>query len=54
MHFSLFANETSGVWGEHALELVTEIARRAEHCLSRPLAVDRFPGNSTPGNFALN
>jgi len=26
--FSLYAIETSGVWGEHALELVTEIGRR--------------------------
>ena len=26
--FSPFAIETSGVWGEHALELVTEIGRR--------------------------
>jgi len=25
--FSPFATETSGVWGEHALDLVTEIGR---------------------------
>jgi len=66
VNFSPFAVKTSGVWGEHALDLVTEISRRiaaATHdprspmFLRQPLSVAvqcaAMPGFKVKVNFEI-